>query len=95
MLCPRQVCILPALLSRMPPPGPQHACMYWQCGTELLFVKLVDIGGSALTWQGVPPGMWVLHLCLPFLGLLHPLFGGAVKDCRKNLLTVSSSNECA
>lgn len=47
---------------------------------------------------GVLPGMWDLHMCLSFLGLLHSLFGGAVKDCRKSLPpppSISSPNECA
>lgn len=29
VLCPGLVCMLPALLSPMPPPGPKQACVYW------------------------------------------------------------------
>lgn len=51
---------------------------------ELLFAKLVDRAGLCSHDGGVLPGMWDLHMCLSFLGLLHSLLGGAVKDCRKN-----------
>lgn len=43
---------------------------------------------------GVTHGMWILHIPLLSLGLLQPLFGGAVKDFKKSLLTVLSSSEC-
>lgn len=85
MLCPTLACVLPALLNSMLPPGPQQVCVYWQCGMELLFAKLVDREGLCSRDGGVLPGMWDLHMCLSFLGLLHSLFGGAVKDCRKSL----------
>lgn len=64
---------------------------------ELLFVKLEDMQGlysCVCVYGGVTHGMWILHIPLLSLRLLQPLFGGAVKDFKKSLLTVLSSSEC-
>lgn len=68
-----------------------HVLAVWY---ELSFVKLEDKQGLYHVVGGGLHGVWVRHMLLPSLGLLQPVFGGAVKDSRKSPLTVASSSEC-